>query len=205
LKGDGVPRKSLVADNSCRVREAGGSFSDPAEARGNDAPAFLTLPQMMIVSHEKARGMVHFYCPQCWHDFPRDVPTCPICHLDIRAFWQSKDWVDKLVIALGHPEHSTALRAAWLLGKVKDSRSVRALGETAQATGDVYLAREAVRALAEIDGPEARKELRKLVRHRAKMVRDEAELALRQFGEISQSGTQDIDCAESCSRWRVGP
>lgn len=82
---------------------------------------------------------------------------------------------------------------------------MRALAETAQATGDVYLAREAVRALAEIDGPEARKELRKLVRHRAKMVRDEAELALRQSGEISESGVQDIDCADGCSRWRVGP
>lgn len=147
--------------------------------------------------------MVCFYCPQRWHDFPTDVPICPFCQLDIRAFWESKDWVDKLAIALGHPDRSTALRAAWLLGKIKAPRSVPILAEAVQATSDLYLAREIVRALAEIDGREAREVLRQLLQHPAQMVRDEAALALWQLGEITESEFEDLDCGGIHSPWRV--
>jgi HEAT repeat protein len=98
---------------------------------------------------------VRFYCPCCWHDFERDEAICPYCGLDIRDFWKSKDYVEKLIVALEHPEKETPIRAAWLLGQLKDIRAVPPLIELVRKTEDVYIARAAVQALGEIDTPEA--------------------------------------------------
>ncbi|MGO9118558.1 MAG: hypothetical protein ACLQPD_13250 [Desulfomonilaceae bacterium] len=49
------------------------------------------------------RWTVRFLCPRCWSDFANDVVRRPKCGLDIPAFFQSKDYVDRLILALGHP------------------------------------------------------------------------------------------------------
>jgi HEAT repeat protein len=121
---------------------------------------------------------MRFYCPRCWRDFDRDVPQCPHCGLDIREFWKSKDYVEKLIIALEHPEKETPIRAAWLLGQLKDTRAVLPLIDLVKKTEDVYIARAAVNALGEIDTSEARQFLGTLAHHQAKMVRDEAKRIL---------------------------
>ncbi|MCX5887962.1 MAG: HEAT repeat domain-containing protein [Deltaproteobacteria bacterium] len=121
---------------------------------------------------------MRFYCPRCWRDFAKDVTICPHCGLDIREFWKSRDYVEKLIIALEHPEKETPIRAAWLLGQLKDSRAVLPLIELVKKTEDVYIARAAVQALGEIDTPEARQFLGTLVQHQAKMVRDEVDRIL---------------------------
>ena len=56
--------------------------------------------------------MRHF-CPKCWSDFPRDLPSCPNRGQDMAAFWTGKDYVDKLIAALKHREPETPIRAAW--------------------------------------------------------------------------------------------
>jgi len=117
---------------------------------------------------------MRFYCPRCWLDFDKDVPQCPHCGLDIREFWKSRDYVEKLIIALEHPEKETPIRAAWLLGQLKDTRAVPPLIGLVEKTDDVYIAREAVQALGEIDTPESRQFLGTLTQHQTKMVRDEA-------------------------------
>lgn len=122
--------------------------------------------------------MARFYCPGCWRDFAKDVARCPHCGLDIPDFWGRKDLVEKLIHALHHPEPSTPIRAAWMLGQIKDSRAVPALIALVRETGDVYIARAAVRALGEIGNPEARAFLSTLTDHPAKMIRDEAQVAL---------------------------
>jgi DNA-directed RNA polymerase subunit RPC12/RpoP len=116
---------------------------------------------------------MRFYCPRCWQDFGQDVAKCPHCGLDIAEFWKSKDYVEKLIIALDHPEKETPIRAAWLLGQLRDERAVSPLINLVQKTEDVYLARAAVQALGELDTPEARQFLGTLSHHQAKMVRDE--------------------------------
>ncbi len=121
---------------------------------------------------------MRFYCPRCWRDFDRDVPQCPHCGLDIEGFWKSKDYVGKLVLALQHPEKETPIRAAWLLGQLKDTRAVPPLIDLVNKTEDVYIARAAVKALGEIDTPEARQFLSTLAHHHAKMVRDEVQRIL---------------------------
>lgn len=121
---------------------------------------------------------MRFYCPRCWWDFDRDVSHCPHCGLDIREFWKSKDYVEKLILALEHPEKETPIRAAWLLGQLKDTQAVPPLIDLVEKTEDVYIARAAVQALGEIGTPEARQFLGTLGKHHAKMVRDEVQQIL---------------------------
>jgi hypothetical protein len=102
---------------------------------------------------------MRFFCPCCWQDFDKDMPQCPHCGLDIREFWKSRDYVEKLIIALNHPEKETPIRAAWLLGQLKDARAT-------------------VQALGEINTAEARQFLASLANYPAKMVRDEVQRIL---------------------------
>jgi HEAT repeat protein len=122
--------------------------------------------------------MVTFYCPGCWHDFDEDLVRCPDCGLVIHEFWDSKDYFEKLIVALRHPEPTTPIRAAWLLGKIKDPRAVVALIDIVKGTNDLYLAREAVKALGAIDTIQARYFLRTLADHPVRMIRAEACVAL---------------------------
>ncbi|MEJ2363076.1 MAG: HEAT repeat domain-containing protein [Deltaproteobacteria bacterium] len=122
--------------------------------------------------------MATFFCPGCWHDFAEDLVRCPNCGLVIHEFWNSKDYLEKLILALHHPEPTTPIRAAWLLGKLGDSRAVEALIDIVKETEDLYLAREAVKALGAIDTLQARCFLRTLANHPARMIRVEASATL---------------------------
>jgi len=123
---------------------------------------------------------MRFYCPACWADFGEDFDWCPHCGLDVREFWASKDYVEKLVLALNHPEKSTPIRAAWILGKLRDPKAVKALIGLIGKTKDVYLAVAAVRALAEIGTHDAIAFLETVCDHPARMVREAARKALDQ-------------------------
>jgi HEAT repeat protein len=115
---------------------------------------------------------MRFYCPHCWQDFDQDVRHCPHCGLNINEFWESKDYVEKLILALRHPEKETPIRMAWVLGQIKDPRAIQPLIDLARSTEDVYIARAAVYALGEMDTPECLQFLASLRDHRAKLVRD---------------------------------
>jgi len=115
--------------------------------------------------------MLRFFCPNCWADFAQDLDFCPDCGCDIRRSWDSKDYADKLIAALWHPEQGTPIRAAWILGKRREMRAVGALIELVRRTGDVYVATAAVEALGEIGAPEALAFLNALGDHPAQMVR----------------------------------
>jgi HEAT repeat protein len=115
---------------------------------------------------------MRFYCPRCWRDFDHDVRRCPHCRLNIEEFWESRDYVEKLILALQHPEKDTPIRAAWLLGRIKDPRAVPPLMALARSTEDVYLARAVVHALGDIGTPACLQFLARLRDHPAKLVRD---------------------------------
>jgi len=123
--------------------------------------------------------MPRYYCPKCRDDFPEDLDRCPRCDLDISAYYRAKDYVDRLIIALRHPEPETAGRAAWLLGKIKDERAVAPLIGLIGETDDVYIARTAVEALGEIGTAEATIFLDSIRNHPSVVVRREV---MRQFG-----------------------
>lgn len=122
--------------------------------------------------------MVHYFCPHCWSDFVEEVAQCPQCGLNIHDFWNSKDRIERLIVALHHRDPETRRRAVWLLGRSKDPRAVPPLLDLIRDAKEVYLVREAVRALGSIDSDAAREFLRTLVHHPAKMVRDEVQETL---------------------------
>ena len=100
---------------------------------------------------------------------------CRKCGLDTVTFYKGKKYVDKLLIALDHPEPDTAERAARILGDLGEERAVGKLGELANTTPDVFLARAAVEALTKIRTPRAREFLASIARsHKARMVREAA-------------------------------
>ena len=124
--------------------------------------------------------MLTFYCPGCWKDFREDLDRCPSCGLDIRGFCRSRDWVDKVILALAHPEPTTPERAAWILGRLREARAVEPLSRLARTSSNTYTVRAAVIALGEIGTPEARKVLTGLRHHRARMVREAVATILEQ-------------------------
>jgi HEAT repeat protein len=121
---------------------------------------------------------MRWYCPGCWRDFGEDLARCPHCGLDIHAFCDSKDFVDKLIVALNHPEPTTPVRAAYILGRLRDERAVARLIALVQQTGDVFIARAAVEALGRIGTPAAHMFLRTLSTHPAQIVQEAARAAL---------------------------
>ena len=133
---------------------------------------------------------MRYFCPGCWGDFGRDLARCPHCGLDIRAFFESKGYVEKLLLALGHPEQGTVIRAAWILGQRREAGAVDALADLAGKTPDVYIAQAAVEALGRIDTPEAFGRLRRLAGHPARMVREEVELILARRVETRCEGAE---------------
>ena len=124
--------------------------------------------------------MVQYFCPSCWNEVAQPSTKCPQCGVEIESFWDQRDYVEKLILALRHPEPETPVRAAWLLGQLGDRRAVGLLVELVRTTPDVFLARAAVEALGRMDSDEARVFLATLVDHPAWMIAEEARKAVGQ-------------------------
>lgn len=56
-------------------------------------------------------SVIHFFCSGCWAETPTGGGTCPHCGADMEAVQQSRDFVEKLIAALDHPEPETRARA----------------------------------------------------------------------------------------------
>ena len=122
---------------------------------------------------------MRFYCPNCWSDFAEDMRRCPQCGQDIPAFLKEKDYVERLIVALNHPEPETPMRAAWILGQLRDERAVEPLINLLGSTQDVYIARAVVEALDQIGTPRALEVLSAVAdSHPADMVRERARAAV---------------------------
>jgi len=98
---------------------------------------------------------VTYFCPHCWAEVPAEARLCPACGAvieDARA-----DIVDKYIAALRHPQAETRLRAAWILGQMRERRAVPALQEIAIARGqgDPYLLSTAAESLGLIGDNQA--------------------------------------------------
>jgi HEAT repeat protein len=122
--------------------------------------------------------MTRFYCPKCWRDFAEDHEICPECDFNIRKFYTSNDYFDKLIQALKSPEPTTPVRVAMVLGKIKDTRAVQPLIECVKNSEDVFIIREAVRALGEIGTMNAMMFLRTIREHPSKMISNEVQSIL---------------------------
>lgn len=84
-----------------------------------------------------------------------DCERCPSCHFDIRGFYANSDFVDKLIAALNHPEPTTPIRAASILGHRREPGAVMPLYNLATRTPDRFVRVAAIKALLAIATPDA--------------------------------------------------
>jgi len=119
-----------------------------------------------------------FYCTQCWAEVPGAATRCPRCGDDIVARQARSDYTEKLIAALRHPEPTTPVRAAWILGERRERAAVEPLCRLVRDSSDAFLVESAVEALGKIGDARAVTALEWARRHPSPRVRQGAELAL---------------------------
>jgi HEAT repeat protein len=129
-----------------------------------------------------------FYCTQCWSEVPGSATICPRCGDDIAARLARSDFADKLIAALHHPEPTTPIRAAWILGQRRERRAVPALIELARESPDTFIVEAAVAALGKIADLQALDTLREAVHHRSVRVRRAAQRSLQRIADANSIG-----------------
>ncbi len=110
---------------------------------------------------------MRWYCTVCWKEIPAGIDRCPSCGAPVD---RPPSYLDGLLRALRSPEGETVIRAAYILGALRDPRAVGPLGDVVRH-GDPYAAAEAVRTLARIGTPEAQQIVRAALAHPFAVVR----------------------------------
>ncbi len=118
---------------------------------------------------------MRFYCTNCWAEAPETAAVCPRCGDDIAARQARADFVDKLIAALRHPEPTTPIRAAWILGQRRERRAVPALIQLARESADPFIIEAAIAALARSDDERAQETVRRAATHPSPRVRRAAQ------------------------------
>jgi len=118
------------------------------------------------------------YCPACWHEVPERIQVCPYCKADVERLTLERDYVNKLIAALDHPEPTTPVRAAWILGIRKETLAISHLARLTRESEDPYIVEAAVEALGKIGDPTGLEAIRFAARHGAVRVRVKAQQAL---------------------------
>lgn len=96
-----------------------------------------------------------FYCTHCWREVAQAATVCPHCGDDIAARQTRTDYADKLIAALHHPEPTTPIRAAWILGQRRERKAVERLCALVRESHDPFIAASAASALGAIGDPAA--------------------------------------------------
>lgn len=122
--------------------------------------------------------MIAFFCPSCWGQVEETDRVCPHCGVDIQNVLDQRDYVAKLIAALTHPEATTPIRAAWILGRLRAKAAVSPLLTLLQGDADVFVKSAAVQALGQIGDESARPVLVKLADHGPVVLRHKATEAL---------------------------
>ena len=130
-----------------------------------------------------------FYCTQCWAEVPASATRCPRCGDDIVARQARSDYTEKLIAALRHPEPTTPVRAAWILGERRERAAVEPLCRLVRDSSDAFLVESAVEALGKIGDARAAATLEWARRHPSPRVRRRAEQALTHWPARTPSDT----------------
>jgi len=139
------------------------------------------------------------YCTHCWTEVPEQATVCPRCGDDIAARQASADFVEKLIAALHHPEPTTPIRAAWILGQRREREAVEPLIQLARTCPDPFLVESAVEALGKIGDPRALGTLHFIVQQHPNLrVRRMARLVLAGFPKTMGSTSMGSDEPRSC-------
>lgn len=118
--------------------------------------------------------MITYFCPFCWNEIKETDKVCPYCHSEL-AGYHSRNFEEKLINALNHPERETARRAAYILGRLKSANAVKKLAELFGLTRDPYIKVEVLEALYYIGTEEARDFLKEAAGSDMSVIRRKAE------------------------------
>jgi len=123
---------------------------------------------------------MRYVCPYCWQASAPESSRCPSCGQTLERSWKSMGYADKLIRALRHPVMEVRIRAAGILGRLREPRAVPALIRLLQQGENVYVQAASAQALREIGSPKAMACLKKLAAHPSALVRTEAQQTSRQ-------------------------
>ncbi len=124
------------------------------------------------------RNSVVFFCPGCWAEAPARQGICARCGADMEAVQTERDFVDKLIAALDHPEPETRARAALILGLRRETRGVDPLICVVRRAHDASLVEVAIEALGRIGDPACRGAVERAATHGTLRVREAARQVL---------------------------
>lgn len=122
-----------------------------------------------------------FYCTNCWGEVPEAATLCPHCGDDMAARQARADYADKLIAALHHPEATTPIRAAWILGQRREHHAVESLCRLVRESSDPFIVESAVEALGRIGDPRAGETLREAAEAAHPRIRTRAQASLKQL------------------------
>ena len=126
-------------------------------------------------------------CPACWRVVPNDAQRCSHCGADISRLDQ-REFRDKLLGALSHPDRDTVIRAAIALAARHDPIASRAI-ETAMARfpHEPHVLAGLLDALMFVADDDARRVAQGALGHRSFIVRRAAAQALQQMNRDSEA------------------
>jgi hypothetical protein len=133
--------------------------------------------------------MVSFFCPCCWKKIAEKDVACPWCGGDIHAA-DAKSFPEKLRAALRHSEPQTRVRAAWILGELREESAVHELMVVVEEADDSFVAEAAVEALGKIGAMDAIAVLERAEERGTVRVRCAARKALEQIRLSSRLCTE---------------
>jgi HEAT repeat protein len=122
--------------------------------------------------------MVH-YCRVCWAENGSAAQRCASCGAVLEP---AESYDAALVAALTHPEPTTPVRAAWILGTRRSAMAVESLRTVLRRSSDPYLLEAACTALYQIGAVAAEPELLATLRSGPLIVRHAAAAALGAIG-----------------------
>lgn len=122
-----------------------------------------------------------FFCTNCWREVPEAATLCPHCGDDMAARQARGDYTDKLIAALHHPEPTTPIRAAWILGERREHRAVEPLCRLVRESSDAFIVESAVEALGRIGDPRAGETLQEAAEAANPRIRAHAQASLKQL------------------------
>lgn len=115
-----------------------------------------------------------FFCTNCWREVPQATTVCPHCGDDIAARQARADYTDKLIAALHHPEPTTPVRAAWILGQRRERNAVEPLCALVRESNDPFIVESAVSALGLIGDVRAKETMQWAKQHPNRRVAEAA-------------------------------
>jgi len=115
-----------------------------------------------------------FFCPFCGKASPLDDRICSRCGKSL-DHWQEYPFEERLLLTLHHPLPEHQMMAIRILGLRKYGRAVPVFADMIAAGQDVYVLREIVVALSQMDTADSRQILEKLRNHPSPVVRQACE------------------------------